>query len=313
MTDTKVMNRVNIIELINNTPATKIAVLDFVKDKFIQNYNACNPDKQGELMYHRQLIHFNQIINGSDKLKNADKFSLYACFVTAAANGYSLDPADNTVYLIPKGGKAHLWRQAGAHVHRLIRSNQIRHAEQVQLVYKGDNFMASKGRVIKHEQNFMGDEIIAGYQEFVLPDGQSRYFIYRPSNWESWRSKSDVPDGANWNFKGTNQPEEGFLKTKITKHACTEKVWATGMNPISPDAFQDVEIESDDIPSDLVNMPTASVVTGPVADDRPTFRPGVTAPGVPNPNKLRVMDEELEPEPEKPIANAQEDEDNEKF
>lgn len=257
------MNRQDIIEMINATPAERIGILDFVKDKFIRNYNACNTGNQGELMYHRQLVHFNQIIAGSEKLRNADRFSLYACFVTAAANGYSLDPADNTVYLIPKGGRAHLWRQAGAHIHRLIRTNQIRHAEQVQLVYKGDTFTASKGKVLKHDQNFMGDEIIAGYIEFILTDGQSRFFIYRPSDWLGWRQKSDVPNGANWNFNNSGQPEAGFLKTKIAKHAATEKVWATGMQPVAPDAFQDVEIESDDVPTDTatpVPMPAASSI-----------------------------------------------------
>lgn len=245
VTQTPQNNRVQIIEIINSTPADRIASLDFVRDRFIQNYNACNPDKQGELMYHKQMIHFNQIIAGSEKLQQCNRFSLYACFATAAANGYSLDPADCTVYLIPKGGKAHLWRQAGAHIHRLIRSNQISRAEQVQIVFKGDNFLASKGRVLKHEQSFMSNEMVCAYQEFVLPDGLSRYFIYSKFDWEGWRQKSDVPNGSNWNFNNTNQPEPGFLKTKITKHAATEKVWATGMQPIAPESFQDVEIESD--------------------------------------------------------------------
>lgn len=239
--------RLQIIEVIRSTPAGQIASLDFVRDRFIQNYNACNPDKQGELMYHKQMIHFNQIIAGSEKLQQCDRFSLYACFATAAANGYSLDPADNTVYLIPKGGKACLWRQAGAHIHRLIRSNQISRAEQVQIVYKGDDFLASKGRVIKHNQAFASDEMICAYQEFVLPDGLSRFFIYSKFQWADWRAKSDVPNGDNWNWKSSGQPESGFLKTKVTKHAATEKVWATGMQPIAPDSFQDVEIESDSL------------------------------------------------------------------
>lgn len=247
MSDSNVAKRTEIIEIIRNTPPGRIASLDFVRDRFIQNYNACNPDKQGELMYHKQMIHFNQIIAGSEKLQNCDRFSLYACFATAAANGYSLDPADNTVYLVPKGGKACLWRQAGAHIHRLIRSNQITRAEQVQIVYKGDDFLASKGRVIKHNQAFASDEMIVGYQEFILPDGLSRFFIYSKFQWADWKAKSDVPNGDNWNWKNSGQPESGFLKTKITKHAATEKVWATGMQPIAPETFQDVEIESDSL------------------------------------------------------------------
>lgn len=292
MSEANLVKRQDIIQTIMETPALRISSLDMVRDKFISNYNACNPDKQGELMYHRQMVHFNQIIAGSGALQNCDRFSLYAAFVTAAANGYSLDPADNTVYLVPKGGKAVLWRQAGAHVHRLIRSNQIRHAEQVQLVYRGDIFKVMGSKVLEHIQNFGSDEFFAGYQEFVLPDGQSRFFIYRQSNWEEWRSKSDVPNGENWNYKGSGRPKEGFLKTKITKHACTEKVWATGMNPIAPDHFQDIEVETDE---DLTpNMGDYSAPTGPVdtphRDDVPTLRAGVTTPGIPRPDGLRRAD-----------------------
>lgn len=279
------MRRQDIIETINATPAGRIASLAFVQEKFIQNYNACNPDKQGELMYHRQMVHFNQIIAGSQKLQNSDRFSLYACFVTAAANGYSLDPADNTVYLVPKGGKAVLWRQAGAHVHRLIRTNQISRAEQVQLVYKGDVFKVMKSTVLEHIQNFGSNEIIAAYQEFILPDGKSRYFIYRQSNWDEWRLKSDVPDGENWNWKGSGQPREGFLKTKITKHACMEKVWATGMNPIVPDSFQDVEIETDDDLSDTVDTPTGPVASSSIPTSHAPIR---------NPIALRPVQEDPE-------------------
>jgi len=267
MSEANLPKRQEIIQMIMDTPPAQIASLPFVKAKFIENYNACNrspdgkPGTEGEMMYHRQQIHFVQIIMADDKtgaaLRGCNPFSLYACFATAAANGYSLDPADNVVYMIPKGGKACLWRQAGAHVHRLIRTNQIRHAEQVQLVYQGDAFRVSKGAVLTHESNFAGEKIIAAYQEFVLPDGKSRYFIYQPSDWTAWRSKSDMPNGPNWNSGPLGQPDPGFLRTKITKHACMEKVWATGMNPIQVETFEDVEIESDAL---IVGAPVLSEI-----------------------------------------------------
>src|SRR5690606_15733451 len=115
---------------------TKIAELEFVKNRFIENYNLANKSNAGDLMYHRQLVHFNQLVSANNQLANADKFSLYACFVTAAANGYSFDPEDNEVYLIARGGKAKLDRQAGAHVRRLKRTGQIKFVEQARLVYQ---------------------------------------------------------------------------------------------------------------------------------------------------------------------------------
>lgn len=249
------------MQVIQNTPPAQIAELQFVKEKYVENYNACHREKIGELMYHRQVIHFKQAIVGNDKLKTADPFSLYACFATAAVNGYSLDPADGEVYLIPRDGKACLDRQAGAFVRRLIRTGQIKFCEQAKLVFEGDDFKVVNGRVVSHEENFKTDVIIAGYVRMVVDEnGTDRFFIYRKSDFESWRKKSPNPrtyekSGSNgskylvsslWDngvLNGT-QPEPNFLRTKIVKHAAKEKCWATGLTPVILDNYTEVEIES---------------------------------------------------------------------
>jgi recombinational DNA repair protein RecT len=230
-----------IMQVLKETPPSQIAELEFVKNKFIDNYNFCHKDKVGELMYHRQVVHFKQLIQASDKLRTADPFSLYACFVTAAVNGYSLDPADNEVYLIPLDGKAYLWRQAGAHVRRLMSSGQIVSADQAKLVYEDDDFEVVNGRVVKHVEKFKSEKIIAGYVRFVIDrKGNDKYFIYRRSDWEAWRKKSKQAGGENWNSNG--QPVAAFLRTKIVKHAALDKSWAAGSNSVAAERF-DVEIE----------------------------------------------------------------------
>ena len=50
------------MELIQNTPANKLAELEIVRDRFIKNYNLSHKSQQGDLMYHRQLVFFNQQI-----------------------------------------------------------------------------------------------------------------------------------------------------------------------------------------------------------------------------------------------------------
>ena len=256
------MSKNNTLELIQNTAPAKIAELDMVKEKFINNYNLANGSTQGELMYHRQLVHFNQQVLKNQSITNADKFSLYACFVTAAVNGYSFDPEDNEVYLIARGGKACLDRQAGAHVRRLIKTRQIQFAEQSKLVYRGDIFEVENGRVVRHVEKFETEDIIAGYIRFVIDEkGNDRFFIYRKSDFEAWRKKSPNPktiqkNGQNgpylseslWDngvIDGT-QPEPGFLRTKIVKHACKEKCWATGSNPLGVETFEGIEIDAED-------------------------------------------------------------------
>jgi hypothetical protein len=256
------MSKTNTLELIQNTAPGKIAELDMVKDKFIKNYNLANGSTQGDLMYHRQLVFFNQQVLKNQSITNADKFSLYACFVTAAVNGYSFDPEDNEVYLIARGGKACLDRQAGAHVRRLIKTRQIQFAEQSKIVYKGDIFEVENGRVVRHIEKFETEEIIAGYIRFVIGDnGNDRYFVYRKSDFDAWRKKSPNPktiqkNGQNgpylseslWDngvIDGTT-PEPGFLRTKIVKHACKEKCWATGSNPAGVETFEGIEIDAED-------------------------------------------------------------------
>lgn len=260
-----------ILQVLQKTPAISIGDLPMVQEKFIANYNACHKDKAGELMYHRNVVHFKQAITNSPELQKCDPLSLYACFVTAAVNGYSLDPQDSEVYLIPIKNKAYIWRQAGAHVKRLIRTGQIVFAEQAKLVYKGDIFQVENGRVVKHIENFESEEIIAGYVRMVIDDkGGDRFFIYRKSDWEAWRKKSSnsettIKKGQYGDYKSEalwdggvegGQPDASFLRTKLIKHACQEKCWATGSTPAAADTFTGIELDADAKPTELPITPS---------------------------------------------------------
>lgn len=274
------MNQSQIMELIQSTPATKLAALEMVKNRFIHNYNHCHKGKDGELMYQRQMMHFNQAIANSDGLKKCSPFSLYAVLMNAAVKGYSLAPEDDEVYLIPRGGKAVMQLQAGAHVKRLMRTSQITFANQVQLVFFGDDFEVSKGRVVRHIEKYQSEMIIAAYVTFVLDDkGTERDFVYRKADWQSWRAKSDLKNGDNWNG-GTytapdgsagKQPQPGFLRTKVMLHATKEKCWATGMTPAGAEHYDGVEVEIDD--ADHETLPTE-----PTAPQQPAAPPLTVIP-----------------------------------
>lgn len=245
-----------IVAIIQGTDPDKIAQLDFVKEKYVNNYNLSHQKKDGELMYHRQMIAFTQAIQANEQLKKADKFSLYACFVTAGVKGWSLDPTDGESYMVPRGGKAYIQAQAPAHVKRLQETSQIVGADQVKLVYVGDEFIVENGRVVKHSEKYTSEIIIAGYVRFILDaTGADRYFIYRKSDWESWRSKSPMPNGPNWN--GANsQPLPAFLRTKIILHASKAKTWGSGT--MMPTEQYNVIIDDDD---DNTQNTTATDVT----------------------------------------------------
>lgn len=263
-----------VLDVIKNTAPLEIAKLDFVKEKYVNNYNLTHPKKEGELMYHRNVTHFLQTIASSDDLKKADPFSLYACFVTAAVNGYSLDPADSEVYIVPRGGKAYLQRQAGAHVRRLMLTGQVSRLGQAKIVYEGDFFEVENGRVISHKEKFQSEKFVAGWVSFEVADGKDIHFIFRKSDWESWKEKSPMKNGPLWNHKD-GQPLASFLKTKLVLHACKSKTWATGMTNPAAEQFN-VEVDDDDSnPSGLpAGQPTQQL---PAAQPSPAAQAVISA------------------------------------
>lgn len=238
-----------ILEIIQQTHPMQIAELEPVRKKFIANYNHTHRSKNGDLEYHKQLINFKQLLAASDALRGTDPFSLYAVFVTVAANGYSIDPADNEIFIVPKAGKAVIWRQAGAHIRKLVESGQILHADQAQLVYEGDEYEVNRGVVEKHVEKYASDVYKAAYIRFELhPDStgkkQEKYFTYRKSDWEGWRKKSTSTKTDNpWITGPHGQADPGFLRTKISKHAAMEKSWGSGMRILALDQFENVEYE----------------------------------------------------------------------
>ncbi len=302
-------NQAQVMHVIQSTPAAQIGDLDFVKKKYVTNYNACHKDQNGELMYHRNLVHFKQIMMSNENLKKVDPFSAYAVFVTAAVNGYSLDPGDNEVYIIPRDGKAYLDRQAGAYVKRLMRSGQIQYAEQAKLVYEGDDFIVKDGRVIDHIENFKTDIIKVGYIKVIIDEtGKDLHFIYRKSDWESWRSKSpnnksvmkpgkygDYLSPSLWDggVVGGTQPDPNFLRTKIVKHAMKEKCWAIGTVPVNVETFSEIEVDLDE--EGLKVTTTEFPVTQPPQQPVLGNDPAPAAEVVPDPPSDNFMQPDEQP------------------
>lgn len=244
-----------LMQTINTTPLDKIVELDFVKQKYITNYNTCNANADGELMYHRNLVFIKQAISGFGNQK-VDPFSVYACITTMAVDGLSAAPIDEEVYLYPKDGKMFLQKQAGAYVKRLVKTGQVKEVVKVNLVYEGDVFKVADGFVTKHEESFASDKIIAGYIKLELISGKEKHFVYRPSDWESWRASSPQLNGPNWRFTPPGspqgyvafQPKPGFLKTKIIAHACKEKSWTPGRTPATVEVYNVYTNEDEEIP-----------------------------------------------------------------
>jgi recombinational DNA repair protein RecT len=262
------MSKESTLAIINSTPANQIVNLEFVKNRFIENYNLCHNSTEGEKIYNREVIHLNQITS-QPAFQNIDKFSIYACIATAAAKNLSFDPIENEVYLIPRGGKACMQLQAGAYVKRLLLSNQIISCEQPKIVYKGDIFEVENGNVTKHVEKFESEHILAGYVKFNLIGGVAKYFVYRWGDFLAWKKKSQQPNGENWSGGFEGQPVLAFLRTKIVLHAAKEKCWATGNKPVPVVEEFNVIVEDEEVPYNNPAIETPTEPATPIVPPTP--------------------------------------------
>jgi hypothetical protein len=275
----------NIYKEIEATKAIDVPFLPLVKDKYIQNYNAVHGGTNGELMYHRNMGFMKNLVDTNPKIAGCTPFSVYACLTTCAAYGYSLDPADEQVYLIPYGNKLSISKQPGEKLHRLYRTKQVVKNTPVTLVYENDKFSIVDG-FPKHEAFRPVGQIVAGYVIFTLPGGKQQPFIYWKEDWEIWRTSAPDKNGSNWRASvwdekataliSTNQPKPNFLKSKIISHACTEKCWLPGAGinvagvEISDEVFAPDDLAADYTEAEVIEETTA----------QPTSNTTTTIPGL---------------------------------
>lgn len=219
---------------------------DLVRERFIKNYELASQKKDGILAYQSQVISFRQLFQANAELTKCTMDSLYKCFIQASIRGYSLDQADQQCYMYPYGAVATLQPQAGAFVEKLKRNKQILHSDQAKLVYKGDEIQVENGKVVKHVEKFQSEQIILGYVKFTRFDNSEIYFIYRPSDWAAWRSKSKQKEAENWKGGFEGQPVAAFLRTKIVLHAAKEKIWSPSNTPVFFERYDDIEQEEEE-------------------------------------------------------------------
>lgn len=238
--ENKPMKNEEVIALINSTEKEKVINLLPVKQKFIRNYEQANGIGKGELAYQKNAIYFQNRLKDSG-FSNVSPMAVYKTWIMVAIRGYDLDPTAGEVYIMPYGKTIDLQRQAPYMVRRLIETKQIKFCYPVQLVYDGDDFEVNMGAVTKHIRKFNSNKIKAGYVKMDLLNGKEIYFIYTPANWNAWKKKSPQQESENWTKGEDGQPVEAFLKTKIVKHACSEKCFASGNRVITEDFFPEVE------------------------------------------------------------------------
>ena len=245
------MSKINLtVEQINELQPQDIATNDFVRDKFIQIYEAMwtpSTGVSGEAAYERESRNFNRILAEKEDIrKSCTRFSLFTAFLDVAISGLSLDAGTRAQayllsrsiavdsYLDQQGNKKNRYETQcvltisgyGELLHR-ARVGQIRHADNP--VIKFVNYTCR----LPHTSG----NIVACFMKITRADGSVDYAVMLPEDWNrlagysarqnrKWDNNNRrYVDGApnalygQRGQDGTLKIDTGFLIAKCIKHA----------------------------------------------------------------------------------------------
>lgn len=206
------MSRITLtLEQIDKLEPLQIADNEFVREKFIQIYEAMwtpSTGVSGESAYERESRNFNRILSEKEDIrKNCTRFSLFTAFLDVAISGLSLDPgARAQAYLLARsiavdsytdqqGKKKNKYETQcvltvsgyGELLHR-ARVGQIRHADNPVIVYAEDDFEFGERNGNKFVNytcrlpHTSGD-IVACFMKITRADGSFDYAVLLPEDW----------------------------------------------------------------------------------------------------------------------------------
>ncbi len=206
------MSKINLtVEQINKLEPQDIVANDFVRDKFIQIYEAMwTPATgiSGEAAYERESRNFSRIIGEKEDIrKNCTRFSIFTAFLDVAISGLSLDAGTRAQayllsrsivvdsYLDAQGNKKNKYETQcvltisgyGELVYR-ARVGQIRHADNPVIVYAEDEFEFGErngNKFVNYTCRLphTSGNIIACFMKITRADGTPDYAVMLPEDW----------------------------------------------------------------------------------------------------------------------------------
>ncbi len=206
------MSKINLtVEQINDLQPQDIATNDFVRDKFIQIYEAMwspTTGVSGEAAYERESRFFNRILGEKEDIrKSCTRFSIFTAFLDVAISGLSLEPGSRAqAYLLSRsiavdsyvdqqGQKKNRYETQcvltisgyGELLHR-ARVGQIRHADNPVIVYAEDEFEYGErngNKFVNYTCRLphTSGNIIACFMKITRADGSVDYAVMLPEDW----------------------------------------------------------------------------------------------------------------------------------
>ena len=206
------MSKINLtVEQINDLQPQDIATNEFVRDKFIQIYEAMwtpSTGVSGEAAYERESRNFNRILAEKEDIrKSCTRFSLFTAFLDVAISGLSLDAGTRAQayllsrsiavdsYLDQQGNKKNRYETHcvltisgyGELLHR-ARVGQIRHADNPVIVYAEDEFEFGErngNKFVNYTCRLphTSGNIVACFMKITRADGSVDYAVMLPEDW----------------------------------------------------------------------------------------------------------------------------------
>lgn len=208
--------------------------LPMVADRFKGLYATIHGIKNKEVadaFYTAEKFHFLKLINDSKDLQACSKISLYGIFMDVAVNGLSFDPAMKHLYVdtnnVNIGTKeSPRWEKRAkasiSGIGELVlrqKQGQIKHADNVVIVYEGDEFKYGTSRgetVLEHTKCFprKSQNILAAYIKLTRNDGSIDYKVLDWDDLMQLKKFSKAPNSTAWTTGIT-----GMMAAKTLKHA----------------------------------------------------------------------------------------------
>lgn len=206
------MSKINLtVEQINKLEPQDIVANDFVRDKFIQIYEAMwtpSTGISGEAAYERESRNFSRIIGEKEDIrKSCTRFSIFTAFLDVAISGLSLDAGTRAQayllsrsiavdsYLDQQGNKKNKYETQcvliisgyGELVFR-ARVGQIRHADNPVIAYAEDEFEFGErngNKFVNYTCRLphTSGNIIACFMKITRADGTPDYAVMLPEDW----------------------------------------------------------------------------------------------------------------------------------
>lgn len=225
--------KMNLMQVINNTPAQQLPAVPEIADRFKKLFSVIHPGQKSEIFYEAEKFHFMKLIQENKTLQECSKLSLYGCFMDVAVSGLSFDPSFKHLYLVPFNinlagrNQPPQWEkraqlQISGYGELLLRQKQgqIKYADNPVLVYDGDEFSFGVRNGVGFVEHISrlprkSDRIIACYLRIVRNDGSVDFKVITEDDMNRFRKFSKDADKS----KAWTDGIGGMWQAKCIKHS----------------------------------------------------------------------------------------------